>query len=141
MSTVEKTRVLGLDVGDRRIGVALSDPGRVIATPFSVIQRTDDVSADVDVIVSLIEQHHVGQVIVGLPYHMDGSIGAQAEKVQTFVRELSTRTKVPVDYRDERLTTVAARRIMHVKRKTIREPDDAVAAAVLLQAYLDEDPR
>jgi putative Holliday junction resolvase len=140
MTGAEQTRVLGLDVGDRRIGTALSDPGRIIASPLSVIQRTDDVRADADTILTLIEQHQVGLVIVGLPYHMDGSLGAQAEKVQAFVRELSTRTKVPVNFRDERLTTVAARRIMQQRRKMTREPDDAVAAAVLLQEYLDEAP-
>jgi putative Holliday junction resolvase len=140
MAGVEAKRVLGLDVGDRRVGVALSDPQRILATPLAVIHRTDNES-DVNAVVRFIEQHDVARVIVGLPYNMDGSIGPQAEKVKAFVRELSTRTKVPVEYRDERLTTVAARRIMQARGKPVRGPDDAVAAAVLLQAYLDEDPR
>ncbi len=137
MTEVETGRVLGLDVGDRRIGVALSDPRRIVATPFTIIQRKDDLTA-VEAVVRIIAEQGVARIIVGLPYNMNGSIGPQAEKVQAFVRELSTRTKVPVEYRDERLTTVAARRIMQSKRRSAGLPDDAAAAAVLLQAYLDE---
>ncbi|MBI4303767.1 MAG: Holliday junction resolvase RuvX [Chloroflexi bacterium] len=133
-------RILGLDVGDRRIGVALSDPGGILATPLTIIERPDDKQA-IDAIVSIINQHQVNKVIVGLPYSMDGSLGLQADKVTIFVQHLGTHTNVPIEYRDERLTTVTAKQLMQEAnpRKTKRrERDDAVAAAIILQGYLDE---
>jgi len=106
-------RSLGLDVGDRRIGVALSDPEGILASTFSVIERKDD-SLAIKAIVDIIKQKEVGQIIVGLPRSLDGSLGWQVTKVKNFVQRLSRYTKVPVDYRDERLTTVMARRLRRV---------------------------
>ena len=133
-------RSLGLDIGDKRIGVALSDPDGVLATPFTIISRKDD-AADIEAIISIANQQQVGQIIVGLPRSMDGSLGRQAEKVTDFTRKLCNCVEVPVEFRDERLTTVSARRLMREARprktrKKVR--DDAVAAAVILQSYLDE---
>jgi len=76
--------------------------------------------------------------VVGLPLSLKGSIGSQAEKVQSFVQELSAHTKVPIEYRDERLTTVEAQRLMRMTKKGRKDRDDAVAAALILQEYLDE---
>ena len=140
------TRSLGLDVGDRRIGVALSDPQGVLATPLTIINRRDE-GADVEAITDIISQHQVEQVIVGLPRSMDGSIGKQAEKVEAFIQKLCSYTETPVEFRDERLTTVSAKRLMHTAnarkgRKARRKVrDDAVAAALILQGYLDERQR
>ena len=81
------------------------------------------------------------RVVVGLPRSMDGSVGKQAEKVKAFVQKLKSQTKVPVEFRDERLSTVSAKRLMqaaNVKRSRKRAGDDAVAAAIILQGYLDE---
>ena len=131
-------RSLGLDVGDRRIGVALSDPEGILASTFSVIERKDD-SLAIKAIVDIIKQKEVGQIIVGLPRSLDGSLGWQVTKVKNFVQRLSRYTKVPVDYRDERLTTVMARRLRRVSGgKKGRTSDDAQAAALILQSYLDE---
>ncbi|MBI4186718.1 MAG: Holliday junction resolvase RuvX [Chloroflexi bacterium] len=133
-------RCLGLDVGDRRIGVAMSDPEGILASPFSIIDRTDE-AADVEAISSIVRQREVGKVIVGLPRSMDGSLGHQAEKVQAFVRKLAERINVPLEFRDERLTTVSARRMMResgARRDKEKARDDAAAAAVILQGYLDE---
>ena len=131
-------RSLGLDIGDKRIGVALSDPQGILASPLTIINRKDE-AADVEAIISLINQNQVEQVIVGLPRSMDGSIGQQAEKVQTFIQKLCNHTEVPVEFRDERLTTVLARRLMRDAKKTKRKArDDAIAAALILQSYLDE---
>ena len=105
------TRVLGLDIGDSRIGVALSDPQGILASPHTIISRTDE-SSGIKAILAIIDQNQVGEVVVGLPLSMKGSIGAQAEKVQGFAQELSAHTKVPIEYRDERLTTVEAQRLM-----------------------------
>jgi putative Holliday junction resolvase len=116
----------------------MSDPRGILASPLTIISRTDD-SSDISAILAIIDQNQVGMVVVGLPLSMKGSIGSQAEKVQVFVQELSKRTKVPIEYRDERLTTVDARRIIKMNRKNPRTKDDAVAAALILQGYLDEE--
>ena len=135
-----KTRSLGLDVGDKRIGVALSDPEGILASPFATINRWDE-TADVEAIIGIVSQKGVAQIIVGLPRSMDGSIGRQAEKVKAFTQELRNHTKVPVEFRDERLSTVSAKRLMQeVNTKKTREKarHDAIAAAIILQGYLEE---
>ncbi len=142
-------RYLGLDVGDRWIGVALSDPSAKLASPHSIIKRTDD-TADMEAINCIITENEVGKVIVGLPRMLDGSIGIQAEKVKAFTQQLHQKTEAEIEFRDEWLTTVAAKHIMHVNgskkkgrkdgvKKTARQRDDAIAAAVLLQSFLDEN--
>jgi putative Holliday junction resolvase len=136
----DETRSLGLDIGDRRIGVALSDPAGILATPLTVIERRDE-RQDIQTIIDIINQHRVKQVIVGLPRSMDGTIGKQAEKVMAFARQLSNQTDVPVEFRDERLTTVSARRLMpatSARRNKKKTKDDAIAAALILQGYLEE---
>ncbi|MCK5434564.1 MAG: Holliday junction resolvase RuvX [Dehalococcoidales bacterium] len=127
---------MGLDIGDKRIGVAVSDPQGILASPFTIINRIDD-TVDVEAITSIISQQQVKQIIVGLPRSMDGSIGKQAEKVEAFVRELSSRTEIPVEFRDERLSTVSAKRLMQAAN-TKKTRDDAIAAAIILQGYLEE---
>jgi putative Holliday junction resolvase len=129
-----------LDIGDRRIGVAISDPGGILASPLTIIERSDD-ERDVEVISGLASQHQVGRIIVGLPRSMKGEIGEQAEKVQAFTHKLASHVPVEVEFRDERLTTVSAQRLMRsaITRKTRKQTkDDAVAAAIILQGYLDE---
>lgn len=135
-------RIVGLDVGDRWLGVALSDPGGVLATPLTIVDRT--ARPGVQAIVEIIRDHQVGKVVVGLPRAMDGSIKQQAEKVQEFARRLSNEAGVPIEFRDERLSSVSAGRLM--RESTGRRPkkrirDDAAAAAIILQSYLDEKRR
>ncbi len=120
--------------------MALSDPLGILATPLTIIERQDE-QQDIQVIVDIINQHQVKQVIVGLPRSMDGTIGEQAEKVKVFAGRLSSQTEVPVEFRDERLTTVSARRLMQaasIRRTRKKTRDDAIAAALILQGYLDE---
>ena len=133
-------RYMGLDIGDRWIGVALSDPSAKLASPLTILKRSDDI-ADMEAIVSIIEQHDVGLVVVGLPRMLNGSLGIQAQKVEAFTRQLQDRIDIPVEFRDERLTTVSAHRLMRASgiKKSRRKRDDAIAAAVILQAFLDED--
>ena len=133
-------RSLGLDIGDKRIGVALSDPTGILASPLTIINCKDD-ATDVAAITDIISQQQVKQVIVGLPRSMDGSLGKQAEKVKTFTQKLCRHTEVPVDFRDERLTTVSAKRLMraaNTKKAKRKARYDAIAAALILQGYLDE---
>ena len=121
--------------------MALSDPDGILASPFTIINCKDEM-ADVEAIANIVSQHQVGQVIVGLPHSMDGSLGKQAEKVKAFTEKLCDHIKVPIEFRDERLTTVSARRLMRevntkkTKKKEAR--DDAIAAALILQGYLDQ---
>jgi putative Holliday junction resolvase len=132
---------LALDIGDERIGVALSDPTGILASPYTIIDRRDE-KQDIEAIINIVGQHQVQQIVVGLPRSMDGTVGRQAEKVKDFTRRLSSSTDVPVTYRDERLTTVSAKRLMREagRKKTRKKPRyDAMAAAIILQSYLDEE--
>jgi putative Holliday junction resolvase len=130
-------RSLGLDIGDKRIGVALSDPYGILASPYTIIHRQHE-PADVEALVGIIRQQEVTRVIVGLPRSMDGSLGEQAEKVKVFTEKLAAKIEVPVEFRDERLSTVSARRLMKEARVKGAKHDDANAAALILQGYLDE---
>ena len=134
------SRILGLDIGDKRIGVAMSDPTETLASPLVIIERTTDDQTFTDIL-KILTQHEVVRIIVGLPRSMNGDIGYQAEKVQSFMAELPKHTKVPFEYRDERLTTVTAVRLKQeasTRRLNKKTRYDAMAAAVILQEYLDE---
>jgi putative Holliday junction resolvase len=131
-------RILGLDVGDRRIGVAISDPMEVIASPLTVVTRDDDNSA-IDAITQLVGQYDVKRIVVGMPYSLDGSIGWQATKVKDFIDKLSRGTSASIELWDERLSTVAVERMLNEagsKKARGKSRDDA-AAAFILQGYLD----
>ena len=120
--------------------MALSDPEGILASPLTIINRRDD-SRDIEAIIDIINQRQVGQIVVGLPRSMDGSLGKQAEKVTAFIQKLCSHTEVPVEVRDERLTTVLAKRLMQAvsaKKTKKKAQDDAIAAALILQGYLDE---
>jgi len=137
----DRTRSLGLDIGDKRIGVALSDPDGILASPLTIINRREE-GLDIEAITNIVEQHQVQQIIVGLPHSMDGSIGKQAEKVKAFTQRLCQHTQVPIEFRDERLSTVSAKRLMreaNARKAKKKARDDAIAAAIILQGYLDEE--
>ena len=132
------SRVLGLDVGDRRIGVALSDEGQLIASPLTVIQSVGW-GPDSREILRLMQEHGADLIVCGLPRNMDGTEGFQAEKVRRFMQVLIDQG-VPVAWMDERLTTVSAQRALiegGVRREDRKKSVDKVAAAVILQAWLD----
>jgi len=133
-------RCLGLDLGDRWIGVALSDPGGILASPFSIIERIDDGQA-IAAIADIINKEQVGKIVVGLPLSLDGTLSGQAEKVRDFTEKLSEHIKTPVEFRDERLTTVMAQRLKRAsggKKGRGKTRYDSQAAAIILQNYLDE---
>jgi putative Holliday junction resolvase len=120
--------------------VALSDPLGILATPLTIVDCHNE-AADIEAIVSIITQNQVEQVIVGLPRSMNGSLGKQVEKVKAFVRSLRERIEIPVEFRDERLSSVSARRLIRDAKQKMGRHDDAVAAALILQTYLDERER
>jgi putative Holliday junction resolvase len=132
-------RILGLDIGDSRIGVAICDPEQILASPLTIIIREDD-NAAVNAISQLVTQHDVKRIVVGLPYSLDGSIGGQANKVIDFIEKLSKGTPAKIEIRDERLSTVAVEHLLREvdnKKARKRSPRDAAAAAFILQGYLD----
>ena len=132
-------RSLGLDIGDRRIGVAISDPSGFLASPLTIVVRDDDEKA-IAKIIKFLNQYQVGRVVVGLPYLLDGSFGEQARKTAHFTEKLSKQAGIDIESWDERFSTVAAEGLMieagmrKAKRKSQR---DAAAAALILQGYLD----
>ncbi len=131
-------RVLALDLGERRIGLALSDPTGTIAQGLGVIDRKTGVSVLAE-IRRRVETLRVERIVVGLPLRMDGTEGAEAEKVRRFVARLQTRVGVPVDMQDERLSSKEAEQLMiadDASRARRRRSRDAVAAALILQTYL-----
>ena len=129
--------ILGLDVGEKRIGVALADG--LLAIPLTVLDRAGEES-DIEKLLSLAREYGVERIVVGLPRSMNGSIGMQAEKVLAFSGALAQHMAIPVDTWDERLSTVAAERMLldaGMKREKRKGKRDAMAAAIILQAYLD----
>ncbi len=132
-------RTLGLDVGERRIGVALGDPEGILAIPLTAVSRTE-AESDIEAVLDLVRQHGVERIVVGLPYSLDGSLGQQATKVEDFVNRLSQYCDIPVETWDERFSTKSAERMMteaRVKKEKRKERVDAMAAALILQSYLD----
>ncbi|APV43432.1 putative holliday junction resolvase [Dehalogenimonas formicexedens] len=135
-------RIIGLDVGDKWLGVALSDPMGIIARPLVVLERRDDFS-DSETVIKLVNEYQAGKVVIGLPRLMSGHIGNQAEHVQHFASQVASLTDVPVLFQDERFSTADAQEIMKTNRKKkkafFKQRDDAVAAAVILQDFLDQN--
>jgi putative Holliday junction resolvase len=136
---VGEARLLGLDVGTKTIGMALSDVTRSIATPFDTIGRTK-FTADAKTIAEVIERNHVGAVVIGLPINLDGSEGPRAQSTRAFARNLATHIAVPMVFWDERLSTAAVERHLieaDASRKRRAEVVDRMAAAYILQGALD----
>ena len=139
VTEARNTRVLGLDVGGRRIGVAICDDARLLATPYAAIQRRDQ-EKDIATIVKIVKEEEVRQVIVGLPLSLDGGIGPQAEVTLVFFKALEAICPVPTDTWDERYSTAEAeQRLIEAGVSPSRNKSriDASAAAVILQSYLD----
>lgn len=135
-----KERILALDVGDRRIGLAVSDPLGITAQPLGMIERVGW-GPDIAKIGECAARYETRALLCGLPLNMDGSRGPQAEKVEAFARQLE-KAGYTVRFFDERLSTVSAERVLiegGVRRKERRAVVDQTAAAVFLQAYLDQN--
>jgi putative Holliday junction resolvase len=132
-------RFLGLDVGEKRIGVSIGDTEAFMARPLDVIRRRSR-GEDFAVIAGFVTEWEVSRIVAGLPLTTEGDIGPQARRVKRYIRELGRVVLVPIDWVDERYTTVDAHEIMQTvgySSKKRREQVDAVAAALILQSYLD----
>ncbi len=137
-------RLLSLDVGDRRIGAALSDPLGITATPLPAIDRKRVRDAPAAVL-GLAREHEVSGIVVGFPLTLSGEAAHQAAKVREFVRALESQTELPVVAVDERFSTQEAERLLRSTGRSPRSRDkgalDSAAAAVILQTYLDAQAR
>lgn len=132
-------RILGLDVGEKTIGVAVSDPMGWTAQGVTVIRRTS-LAKDFEALKEIVQEFQAEKFVVGLPRRTDGSYGPETDKIYNFGNELERELTLPVEYCDERFSTVAAERILlegDVSRAKRRQVIDKVAATVILQAYLD----
>ncbi len=133
---------MGLDVGDVRIGIALSDPGRIIAQPWETLHRKTE-PTDLAALMALTTEHEVDQIVVGWPVMLSGAVGPQARKVDRFANALAAHLALPVERWDERMTTVAAERALReggLSGRQRRQVVDKVAAALILQSWLDAHP-
>ena len=131
-------RTLGLDVGERRVGVAVSDPEGRLAVPLRVVERRG--RGDAAALAELAHREGAERIVVGLPVSLNGEIGPQALEVQAFAEQLRAATNTEVVLYDERLSSVEADRHLQaagLRGKQARERRDGVAAAIILQAYLD----
>jgi putative Holliday junction resolvase len=131
--------IAGLDLGDKTIGVAISDLRRQVATPVLIIRR-EKFTADAARLLDLLTARQVAGIVLGLPLNMDGSAGPRVQSTQAFAHNLEKLTALPITYWDERLSTVAAERALleaDASRKRRKEVIDQVAAGYILQGFLD----
>jgi putative Holliday junction resolvase len=134
--------VLGIDAGERRVGVAMSDEQRLLASPLIVLDRRTGLTRLLDTLTELARREGVAQLVVGLPLNADGSTGRQARRAQDFARIASRVLGLPVELWDERLSTREAEEVIRTQGRSTRRARqrreiDAVAAALILQDYLD----
>lgn len=132
-------RIMGLDVGDATIGVAVSDPLGITAQGITTVRRKY-IEYDIEMIKNICDEYQVDTIVCGLPKNMNGTLGPQCEKVLSFCEILKQNIKLPVKMWDERLTTVAANKAMleaDLSRKKRKKIIDKVAAVYILQGYLD----
>lgn len=136
---MKKISALGLDVGNKRLGVAGCDGTGLIATGITTIHRTS-ITKDVEKLQAIIKEREATILVVGLPYSLDGTVGIQAKKVQKFAGKLHRILQLPIDYVDERLTSVEAVAQLKAKKQFSTRDKGAVdrqAAAIILQQWLD----
>lgn len=134
-----KSRLMGLDLGTKTIGLALSDIMRTIATPLQTIRR-EKFTTDIKILLQLAKEHDVSTLVIGMPFNLDGSEGPRAQATRAFARNLGQHTELPLVFWDERLSTVAVERTLleaDASRKRRAEVIDKMAAAYILQGALD----
>lgn len=132
-------RIIGLDVGMKTIGVAVSDPLRLTAQGVKTVRRKG-LEADINAIESLVREYEADEIMIGLPLNMNGSSGSSVKMAKSFGQELEKKLPIRITYRDERYSTMAANRILlegDISRKKRKAVIDKIAAAYVLQGYLD----
>jgi putative holliday junction resolvase len=137
-------RILAIDWGEKRIGLALSDEGQVIASPHAVLPRGRSRADDLSAIARVVEEREVERVVMGIPIRTDGSRGPEAEKVEAAAARLRAVLAVPVDTIDERFSSAEARRALtegEVSSRKQRGKVDAIAASLFLQTWMERRRR
>jgi putative holliday junction resolvase len=135
-------RIMGIDYGTKRIGVAISDPSCTMAHPLDIILVRED-GSHMESLKKIARDYQVEKIVVGLPYNMEGDVGESAKKVMLWAEEVARELGLPVDLWDERLTTAEAHEVlMHLKVKgpKRRQIVDKIAASIILKSYLDARP-
>ena len=138
-TTIPAKRVLGLDVGSKRIGIAISDPLGITAQGLETLQRQNK-RLDFEKLAKLAHDYEVAEIVVGFPLRMSGEEGIQAEKMQIFAEELRKRLQLPVHLWDERLTSAEANRLLRETEMSIRRRGqvvDQMAAVLILQSWME----
>ena len=133
-------KILALDIGTVRIGIATSDIMEIIASAYEVYRRKN-LKIDTEYIAKLVSNLSVGEIVIGLPLKMDGSEGQSVEMAREFGDELAKLVTVPIHYQDERLSTVTAQKILiesGMRREKRKDKVDSIAATIILQTYLDK---
>lgn len=133
-------KILALDIGTVRIGIAASDIMEIIASAYEVYRRKNE-EADVKYIAELVSKLEAGEIVIGLPLKLDGTEGQSVEMARSFGDKLSKLTEVPIIYQDERLSTVSAQKILiesGMRREKRKDKVDSIAATIILQTYLDK---
>ncbi len=131
--------MLGIDLGERRLGLAISDESCILASPLIVYERRE-LAKDIKFLSDLVARHQVAEIVLGLPLNLNGSLGPKAEQALEFKTLLAERLKLPVHTFDERLTTIEAERVLlqaDMSRRKRKQRRDALAAVLILQGYLD----
>ncbi len=134
-----KSALIGLDLGTKTIGLAVSDTSRTVATPYETLRRTK-FGKDAEALIKVLNDRAIGGIVLGLPMNMDGSEGARCQSTRAFARNLAPLCQLPITFWDERLSTVAAERALleaDTSRKRRAEVIDHVAASYILQGVLD----
>lgn len=132
-------RILGVDYGDARIGIALSDELEILASPLQTY-KSQSMRKDIDYVASIAKEHGCGKIVLGLPLNMNGTEGTRVEKTRAFGKVLEKVAEIPVVYKDERLTTVQVERVFdmgNVRKDKRKQIVDKTAAVLILQSYLD----
>ncbi len=134
-------RIVGIDFGLARIGVALSDPSKIIASPIKTLQNKRTLEETVKDLLEALKDYSIEEIVVGMPYRLNGKIGFSADEVLHFVEALKKQTDLPIQTWDERLTTSQTERVMKsakLSRKKRVKVIDAACATLILQSYLDQ---
>jgi putative Holliday junction resolvase len=135
-----RTRLLGLDLGTKTIGLAVSDSALTVSSPLETIRRTK-FTADAEKLLAVIAEREIGGLVLGLPRNMDGSEGPRAQSTRAFAQNMTGKTDLPIAFWDERLTTAEAERVLidqaDMTRKRRGEVIDKLAASIILQNFLD----
>ena len=134
-------RIIAFDIGDKRIGVAASDPFNTFALPGTTYFRTKSAEADAENLAKLVREKDAGLIVCGMPANFDGSESVQTEKTRRFVEILQTKTDVPIVFEDERFTTMEAERVLiagGVRRENRKQSIDSIAASYILEGYLNK---